>query len=177
MLRIVSDNIIRFLVLTLFQVFVLNHVQLGGYINPYLYILFIMILPFETPKLLLLVLAFILGLTIDLFMLSPGIHAASCVFMAFMRPFVIGTISSRREYEPGIRPSVQDIGLTWFLTYAGILTLAHHFVLFFLEVFHFGEILITLQRILYSSIVTLIVVIISQYVFYKPPKNIISGKI
>lgn len=177
MIRTVFDNMIRFLALTLFQVFVLNNVQLSGYINPYLYIMFILLLPFETPKWLLLVLAFLQGLTIDMFVQTPGMHAAACVFMAFMRPFIIATISSKKEYEPGIQPSIQDLGSTWFISYAFILTLAHHLVLFFAEAFHFSEMFITLQRIVYSTVVTLILIIISQYVFYKPPHSIISGKI
>ncbi len=177
MIRIVLVNIIRFLVLTLFQVFILNKIQLSGYINPYLYVLFILILPLETPRWLLLVLAFIQGLTIDMFIQTPGMHAAACVLLAFLRPFIIGTISSKKEYEPGIQPSIQDLGFTWFVSYTGILTLAHHTLLFFIEVFHFEELFITLQRIIYSTAISLILIILSQYVFYKTPKNIISGKI
>jgi len=177
MIKTVFDNLIRFLVLTLFQVFILNNVQLNGYINPYIYILFILLLPFETPKWLLLVLAFLQGLTIDMFVQTPGMHAAACVFMAFMRPFIISTISSKKEYEPGIQPSIQDLGSVWFISYATILTLSHHLVLFFAEVFHFSEFFITIQRVIYSTIITLILIIISQYVFYKPPRSIISGKI
>jgi len=177
MIRTVFDNIIRFLVLTLFQVFVLNNVQLSGYINPYIYILFILLLPFETPKWLLLIFAFLQGLTIDMFVQTPGMHAAACVFMAFLRPVIIGTISSKKEYEPGIQPSIQDLGFTWFVSYAGILTLAHHFVLFFAEVFRVSEFFTTLQRIIYSTAFTLVLIIVSQYVFYKPPHSIISGKI
>lgn len=177
MIRTVLNNFFRFLVLTLFQVFVLNNVQLSGYINPYLYIIFILLLPLETPKSLLLIFAFIQGLTIDMFVQTPGMHAASCVLMAYLRPFVIGTISSKREYEPGIQPSIQDLGFVWFISYTGILTLAHHTILFFAEVFNFGEFLITIQRIIYSTIITLILIVISQYVFYRQSKSIISGKI
>lgn len=177
MIRIVTSNFLRFLLLTAIQVAVLNHIQLSGYINPYLYILFILILPFETPKWLLLILAFFQGLVIDLFVQTPGMHAAACVFMAFLRPVIAGTISSKKEYEPGIQPSIQDLGFNWFLTYTAILTFAHHTVLFFIEVFHFYEIGITLQRILYSSAITLILIILSQFIFYRKPRSIISGKI
>ena len=177
MIRTVFDNIIRFVVLTLLQVFVLNNVQLSGYINPYIYILFILLLPFETPKWLLLILAFLQGLTIDMFVQTPGMHASACLMMAFLRPFIISTISSKKEYEQGIQPSIQDLGLVWFSSYAAILTLAHHFVLFFAEAFRFSEFFITLQRIIYSTVISLIIIVVSQYVFYKPPHSIISGKI
>ncbi|OQA90878.1 MAG: hypothetical protein BWY27_00736 [Bacteroidetes bacterium ADurb.Bin234] len=163
--------------LTAIQVAVLNHIHLSGYVNPYLYILFILILPFETPKWLLLIVAFFQGLVIDLFVQTPGMHAAACVFMAFLRPLIAATISSKKEYEPGIQPSIQDLGFNWFLTYSAILTVAHHTILFMMEVFHFYEFAITIQRILYSSVITLILIILSQYIFYRKPRNIISGKI
>jgi len=177
MIRIATSILLRFLSLTAIQVVVLNHIHLNGYINPYLYILFILILPFETPKWLLLILAFFQGLVIDLFLQTPGMHASACVLMAFMRPLVAATISSKKEYEPGIQPSIQDLGFNWFLTYTAILTFTHHIMLFFVEIFHFNEIFITLQRVVYSSLMTLFLIIISQYIFYRKPKNIISGKI
>lgn len=177
-MRLVLLNIVRFIVLIAVQIFILNNVQLSGYINPYLYILFILILPFETPKWLLLFLSFFVGLTVDLFVHTPGMHAAACVLMAYLRPLVLSTVVAKRDYEPGIQPLIQDMGLTWFLSYAGILTLAHHTLLFFVEVFHFKEFFITIGRIFASSFFTIILVVVSQYVFIKPKKsNIVSGKI
>ena len=84
----------RFFFLVFFQVLILNNIQLGGYINPYFYIYFILLLPFETPRWLLLILSFLLGLTIDVFVNTPGVNAAACVLMAFARPFVITSIST-----------------------------------------------------------------------------------
>jgi len=174
---VVIKNIIRFMVLIGIQVLVLNKVQFSGYINPYLYILFIILLPFETPKWLLIISGFVLGLSIDMFAHTPGMHASACVLMAFMRPYVIATVSSKREYEPGIQPVIQDLGLNWFLTYAGVLTLAHHTLLFFVEAFHFKEFFTTLGRIFFSTYFTLLLLVITQYLFYKPKRNIVSGKI
>src|ERR1035438_10242339 len=92
MINKVVRNIIRFLVLILVQVIVLNNIQLNGFINPYIYILFIM-LPFETPGWLLLVLSLVTGLTVDMFSNTLGMHAAACVFLGFCRPRIISFIS------------------------------------------------------------------------------------
>ncbi|MDD3875635.1 MAG: rod shape-determining protein MreD [Bacteroidales bacterium] len=174
---IIIRHIIRFIILIALQVFILNKVQFSGYINPYLYILFIILLPFETPKWLLLILGFLLGLTVDFFVQTPGMHASASLFMAFIRPFVIASVSSKREYEQGIQPVIQDLGLNWFLTYASILTVAHHTLLFLIEAFHFNEFFITIGRVLISSIFTLLLIVITQYLFYKPKRNIVTGKI
>jgi len=62
----------RFIFLVLFQVWILNNLRVGGYINPYFYIYFVLLLPFSAPKWLLLVSSFLLGISIDLFMNTRG---------------------------------------------------------------------------------------------------------
>jgi len=170
MIKLVTRNIIRLIFLVLFQITILNNIQLGGYVNPYLYVLFILMLPFETPKWLLLISAFILGVSVDMFSDTTGIHAAACVFMAYCRPGVLNLVSSRLDYELGIQPIISDLGLKWFFTYSLILVVAHHIVLFFLEVFSFSEFFHTLFRAGLSIIFTMTLLILSQYVMYKPKK-------
>ncbi len=169
--------IISFVLLISAQVVVLNNIQLSGFINPYVYILFILILPFNTPKWLTLIAGFLTGLTIDMFAHTPGMHASACVLMAFLRPYIQALLSGVRDYEADAQPMIQDMGLRWFFTYVSILTLSHHSLLFFVEVFHFRELFVTLSRILLSSAFTIILLLATQYFFYKPKKNIISGKI
>jgi hypothetical protein len=156
-------NIIRFVGLVLFQVFILNHVSLGGYVNPYLYVLFILWLPFSTEKWLLLLSAFLLGFTVDIFSNTLGLNAAASVAMAFARPFVITMLSTGADFEPGSRPSIRGQGMRWFLPYSAILVLVHHFVLFYLEVFRMSEFFTTLLRVILSSIFTLGLVFLSEY--------------
>ena len=163
-------NIIRFFVLILVQVFILNNIRLGGYINPYLYVYFILLLPFETPKWLLLLSAFFLGLGVDFFSDTMGMHAAASVLMAFSRPLVLKSISSRREYEQGIKPSISDLGFRWFFTYSLILISIHHLLYFYLEVFRTTEFLSTLYRTLISVVFTILLVILTQVLFYKKNK-------
>jgi len=158
--------IIRFIVLVLFQVVVLNNIRFGGYINPYLYVLFVLLLPYETPGWLLLILAFLTGYTIDTFTNTPGMHASATVFMAFSRPAVFKLLGLKTEYDPGSFPGIADLGFRTFTTYALLLIFIHHLALFLLEVFRFSEILLTLTRAGLSTALTLLLVIIAQYLFY-----------
>ena len=161
--RTVFFNILRFFFLIIFQVLILNHINLGGYINPYFYIYFILLLPFSAPRWMLLVLSFILGIGIDIFTNTIGLNAAACVLMGFARPFVISAISSGPESLIGDTPSLRNQGMKWFLYYAIILVLVHHVSLFYLEIFRFTEFFATLVRVLLSSTFTLMLVLISEY--------------
>jgi hypothetical protein len=167
--RTVFFNILRFVFLVFFQVLILNHVNLGGYINPYFYIYFILLLPFETPKWMLLSSAFLIGLSIDIFTNTIGLNAASGVLMAFARPFVIRAISSGPESLIGDTPSLRNQGIKWFLYYSIILILLHHFALSYLEIFRFTEFLTTFVRMLLSAAFTLLLVLIAEYLRYKKP--------
>jgi len=170
MINQITRNIIRLVFLVFFQVAILNNIQLGGYINPFLYVLFILMLPFETPKWLLLISSFLLGISVDMFSDTMGIHAAACVFMAFCRPAVLNLVSSRQDYEPGFQPTIRDFGFKWFFSYSLILVIAHHILLFYLEVFSFSEFFQTLLRAVLSIIFTMLLLILSQYVMYRPKK-------
>lgn len=170
MRQVLFFNSIRFILLIPLQVFVLDNINLGGFINPYIYILFILMLPFETPGWLLLFLSFLLGFFVDLFSGTPGLHAASSTLIAFARPLVIKSISSSREFEKGMQPSIQDLGLRWFSVYALILSLLHNFSLFLIEVFRFSGFWFTLQRTLYSTFFTLLILILAQLLFTNKSK-------
>jgi hypothetical protein len=159
-------NIGRFVFLILFQVLILNNIQFNGYINPYFYIYFILLLPFETPRWLLLLSAFLLGISLDAFTNTFGLNASACLLMAFVRPFVITTISTGTEFMIGHSPSLKNQGIKWFAYYSIILVLVHHFALFYLEIFRFTEFFQTLLRVLLSSLFTLIIVFIAEYLSY-----------
>ena len=158
---------LRFVILILVQVLFLNNIHFLGYINPYVYILFILLLPFETRRGVLLLLAFALGLSVDFFSNSLGIHAVACVFAAFFRPWVMSLITSRKEYEPGVEPSIADLGFQWFFMYSLILVSLHHLMLFLLEVFRFSNFFSTLGHSVLNALFTVLFIILSQYIFYR----------
>jgi len=163
--NLILRNSVRFLFLVLFQVLILNHLNLGGYTNPYFYIYFILLLPFATPRWLLLILAFILGLSIDIFTNTYGLNAAATLIMAFCRPYVIRIISREPEEAFGIQPSLWSEGFQWFTLYSLILVLIHHIALFYLELFRFTEFFSTLLRVLTSTVFTMVLIFLSEMIF------------
>ncbi len=168
MLPEIIKIILRFLVLIAVQVLVLNNIRLGGYINPYIYILFIMLLPVRIPKTLLLILSFALGLCVDIFSDTLGMHAAASVFLGFCRPGILRAIAPREGYEAEMSPSLREISVSWFVLYTSLMVLVHHLVLFYMEVFRFNEFFSTLWRALLSSVATLVIILISQFLFTHP---------
>lgn len=168
-------NLIRYPLLFLFlvflQVLILNNIQLSGYINPYLYILFILWLPVDTNKLLVMLIAFLLGLSVDIFSNTVGMHAAATVFLAFCRPYILQSLAPRDGYETDMVPGIQAFGINWFLGYASICIFLHHFFLFYLEVFRFSDFFVTFGRVLSSSVFTLIMVILAQLFRYNSERR------
>ncbi|MEA3316668.1 MAG: rod shape-determining protein MreD, partial [Bacteroidota bacterium] len=121
---------------------------------------------FETPKWFLLVIAFLLGFSIDIFAHTPGMHSSATVFMAFFRMHLLEVLSPRDGYENETSPSIKDYGSKWFFKYAFILVLLHHVFLFYVEVFTLTNFFLTLGRALLSTIFSVILIMIIQY-FYK----------
>lgn len=160
-----GKDILRFFVLIALQVLLLDHINLGGYINPSLYVFFILLLPFEIPGWLLLILAFLIGLGVDVFSNSTGLHTAASVFMAYIRPWVIRKTGAPADYEGNLKPGIADMGFRWFLIYAVILIFAHQFVLALLDTFTFAEAGLISIRLALSTAFTLVLVIISEYLF------------
>ncbi|MEZ4801990.1 MAG: rod shape-determining protein MreD [Gelidibacter sp.] len=157
------NSIVRFIVLVLLQALVLNHVNFLGYINPYPYILFIILFPVNNNRTLFVFLAFLLGLCVDLFTDSGGIHAAACVTIAYIRPpilkFSFGTIY---DYQT-IKFNQTEIGNR--LGYFAIIIVIHHFLLFSLEVFNITDIILILKKTLFSSIFTILLCMIITILF------------
>ncbi|WP_428328886.1 rod shape-determining protein MreD [Mucilaginibacter sp.] len=160
-------NLIRFIVLVFIQVFLLKNINVYDLSTPYLYILFLLLLPFEVPNLLLFVLAFILGITIDAFYDTPGLHAASCVLLAFVRIVFINITVQKDGFDNEPEPTLSIMGFRWFFTYAVVLTLVHHFFLLNLEAFSLSQLEFTIGRILLSSLFTVILMLISGLLFFR----------
>lgn len=159
--------VFRFIILIAVQVLILNHIEISGYINPFLYVLFILMLPIRIPRIFLLIIAFATGLCVDLFTNTAGMHAAACVLMAYLRPGWLKIIAPRDGYDAEAVPSVKRFGFQWFIIYSSVMVLIHHVFLFYIEVFRFSEFFSTLIRALLSSLITLLLIIITQYLFTK----------
>ena len=164
-------QIIRFVVLVLFQVLVINHIRLGGYVHPYIYMIFIMLLPFNMPNWQILLLGFVLGLTIDLFTGTPGLHAGATTLMAFCRPSIIRLISGNQKFENIQEPNLGQLDGIWFFRYVLCMVFIHHFALFFLESFSIRLIGQVLLRILLSVPVSVFLIMMILYIFKTEKKR------
>jgi rod shape-determining protein MreD len=149
--------------LILLQILVLNNIQFSGFVNPYIYIMIILLLPSVTPAWLVLVISFLTGLIIDLFSGSPGMHASATLLAGFSRPFVLRLIAPRDGYESGSDLSIAAYGFRWFFIYTAAIVLIHHTTLFFLEVFRFTDFFRTILRILMSSLFTIGFILLIEY--------------
>jgi len=155
-----------FIGLILIQVLILNQVQFSGFVNPYIYILFVLLLPLSSPRYLVLLLAFLLGFTVDIFSNSLGIHSFATVFVAYVRPFAVRLISNREE-DRNDYPGLLQNNWRWFLSYVLIMVVIHHTVLFYLEVFTFSNFFETLFRVFLSTIFSIFVIVLSQFIIFR----------
>lgn len=162
-------NSIRFIVLILLQALILNDWSLGWGIQPFLYILFILMLPFETPRWAVLLLGFACGMSLDAFENTMGMHASAATLLAFVRRPILDRIAPRDGYETGMRPIIRHMGAGWYLRYAGILTLIHHIWLYGLELFRLSEFPAILAKGSSSAIFTVALILIHQYLIHGSP--------
>lgn len=158
-------QLLRFVMLVLLQVLVLNNLQLPGVFNPYIYPLFLLLLPLRMPLWLLLLLGFLSGLTLDLFSNTMGMHAAASVLLCFMRPQVLKLIEPSGGYEQTDKPTLSHMGFRWFATYAAILVVIHHLFFFFLETLEFGQVGFMLLKIILSTALSLLLIFLIEFFF------------
>lgn len=162
-------NSVRFVLLVLLQGLVLCNINFLGYVNPYLYILFLILLPINLNQTNVIFLGFLLGLSIDFFQDSGGVHAAACLVIAYLRPLFL-------RFSFGITYEHQTMKLknTLFgerLQYVAMMVFIHHFVLFSLEIFNFEHMLLILKNTLFSAIFSTILIMFSMLLFRKVRKS------
>lgn len=165
-------NIIRFILFILVQVFVLNQIPpLHHLINPYIYFLFILWLPFKIGRRSLMFAALALGLTLDFFTKTPGLHAASCLLIAYLRPFLINILITQEGAEANYEsPSIQSMGFASYFTYVAVLTFIHHAFLFLLEALQFAGLWYFLGKTLLCSAISLFLILITELLFVRRQK-------
>ncbi|WP_394906892.1 rod shape-determining protein MreD [uncultured Mesonia sp.] len=154
---------IRFILLVLLQIFIFNKINLFEFVNPQVYIIFIILLPFNLSHAWVMLLSFLLGLSLDFFDDTGGMHAAACVFAAYIRPFLL-------RFAFGISYELNTLKLnqtpvTQRLSYIGLVILTHHFVLYLLEYFNLERMLDVLEKTIYSSVLTFLFIILITLIF------------
>lgn len=162
-------NIVRFVLLLAAQILIFNQIDFWGYVNPYPYILFILLFPVNGNKSALLAASFFLGITMDMFCDSGGVHAAACVILAYVRPTFF-------KFSFGVSYEYQTVKINDKLTperfsFLLISVFTHHIILFLLEIFKLNFIFDILIRTILSSIFTLILCIVIIYIFKPSTKR------
>ena len=157
------NSIIRFVVLVLAQALLFNNINFIGYVNPYPYVLFILLFPVNNNRTLFIFLSFMLGLFVDLFSDSGGVHAAACVTIAFIRPPILKFAFGMVYEHQNIKFNNTEFGNR--VIYFSILIAIHHFIMFLLEIFNISNIILVFQKTLFSGTFTLILCILISILF------------
>ena len=166
-------NTIRFFLFILIQVYVLFQIPpLHRFIVPYIYFLYILWLPFRMPRGMLTLVAFLYGMTLDFFTKTPGLHAAPCVLIAYMRPFLVNILIPQEGADQNYKsPSITSMGLAPYATYILILTLLHNIYLVILEwITTFGSFWLFLGKVLATTGISLLLIMITELLFYRKEK-------
>lgn len=165
-------NILRFILLILVQFYVLDKIHLHQMVTPYIYFLFILWMPFSINRSMQMVLAFLLGFTLDSFRHSPGFHSAACVLIAYLRPFLINILIPQEGADTNYdEPSARSMGGVFpYMIYAGLLSLLHHGWLFFLEALEFGNFWYFIMKTLLSTAISLVLILAAELLFYRKQK-------
>jgi hypothetical protein len=154
------------------QALIVSRLQvLDGFILPWVYIFGILMLPFETPKWAVLLISFSVGYIMDLFSGPMGMHMTACVILGWLQPMIQRLLAPREGYDIVQKPTIQKMGLQWYLTYAGMLTFIHHFVLFFAETLRLTPFFYQIGHILFSGMATLLLLTIGQYLIFAQKGN------
>jgi len=163
----IVKNIIRLLIFVLVQGLIFGQLNFGYGIHPMIYPLFIILLPFDTRPITLMFLAFLTGIGVDFFMNTFGLHASAAVLIAYIRPSVFKRFSPREDYDVLKEPIASEWGYAWFIKVSGTLVLIHHFWFFLLEYFKWSAWKEILLSTVLSAILTLIIFIVIQILFFK----------
>jgi rod shape-determining protein MreD len=162
-------NILRFAIFILVQVFILNRIPpLHRFVTPYLYFLFLLWLPFRMPRLALTLVGFLFGLGLDMFTKTPGLHAAACTLVAYVRPFLVSLMMPKEKTEISYaEPSATSMGWMPYSVYVLLLTLLHHGYLVFLEWMQFGNIWYFLGKVLATTGISLLLIAVTELLFVR----------
>lgn len=163
MIRSGIVHVFLFFVYVLVQVIVLKNLVLFDSAFCFLYVAFILLLPFELSATLTILVGFIVGFTIDIFYSSMGLHAFATVLMSYLRNYWLSVITPQSGYDVGNSPTIATNGVQWFLVYTIPMVFIHHFVLFFLEASGFDMFWFTMLKIIGSLLFTMTVIIFLQF--------------
>ena len=160
-----------FVLIVLVQGLVVNNIQLNEYLNPMVYPIIILILPFELNVLLTMIVALLLGISVDALSDTFGLHASAALFIGYIRPTIMKYIRPYDGYDSSLIPIIQDMGLKWYIVYGSILLFFHHLWFFTFEILRFDLFALIVRKTFLSFFFSLALIVLFQYIFYKPSKK------
>ena len=159
--------LLRYLLYGLLHIFIFSRLPpLLGVGYCFFYLGFLLFLPLDTPIVVQLLLGFGMGLTMDIFYDTGGLHAAAALVLAYLRPWVLRVLTPRDGYDAADTVNIHQMGAQWFGVYLGLLVLLHHTVFFVLELGSFRHFGLTLGKIIVSSMFTGLTLLILQLLFF-----------
>lgn len=159
--------LLRFVLLLLTQLFLIEQLNLSTFINPNILILFFLTLPVDIKPLPLMFIGFTGGLVLDMFCDSPGFNSSAFLVMSYMRHLYIRRVMHADIIHSGIQPGIISVGFRWFITYAAILGYVYHLVYAFIESFGWTYIPGNIFSALISTAFSLMLVILFQMLFFR----------
>jgi len=157
--------LLLFAACVLVQVFLFDNLAVSIYLDPLVYVAFILLLPLDAPSVAVLGAGLAMGVTMDFAMGAAGVNTIATLFAAFLQPVLVGLLYGRDNAREGGTPSPERMGLRVFLRYVAILVLIHHALFFLLEALSWTHLLHTLVRIFVSSAATIVVVWFAMRLF------------
>lgn len=170
-MKTIIKHSVQLVIFVLVQGLIIGQLNFGYGIHPMIYPLFILLLPFDTRPIPLLILAFITGIGVDFFMNTFGLNASAAVLVAFIRPYIYNRFSPRDGYDNSKAPIAREWGYGWFLKVSAIVIVVHHFWFFCLEYFKWSAWKEILTNTILSSIATLFIFILIQIIFFNKHKE------
>ena len=172
-MNLIVKNTFRLIVVLFLQVFILKKLSpLHGLVVPYFYYVFILWLPFRATRTMILFSGFVVGLLIDMFYKTPGLHTAAIVLIAYLRPFIINLLMPKEATEWGNEePNRFSMGSVPYATYIIILTLLHNTYLILLEWMQFGSFFYFLGKLLATSLISLLLILISELLVHRKTRT------
>ena len=158
-----------FIVVLLLQVLLFNNLDLNIYISPFVYIAFVILLPMELASIYVLMLGLIMGVSMDVSMLTAGINTIASLFTAYFRPIILELTVGKELFKDGGVPSIQRLGFFKMLRYVLFFCLIHFTIFFSLETLSVEYLYLTVLQIVFSSLISVILVLSVSLAFQHKP--------
>lgn len=148
-----------FVIVILLQVTIFDYILLFGYASPIIFIYCLLRLPISLNRNLLLTLAFISGLTVDIFADTAGVNALACTLLAAFKLPVFRAYLIKDIDTDGLIPSISSLGWITYMKYLLTLVFIYCTIVFVIEYFSFFNVIEMVLRIGASTLLTFVLLL------------------